>query len=82
MPLATDIAATAAKIRNQLPKNFLPKDHLLKASLPIFCYLSHARRPPAPPSGASHGKRQGMLTIPPITSSFGAPINGRRRSRA
>jgi sulfopyruvate decarboxylase alpha subunit len=60
----TDIAATAARIRN----------HLLKASLPIFFDLSHARIPAAPRPGAGHGFDPGMLTIPPITSSFGASI--------
>jgi hypothetical protein len=68
MPAATDIAAMAARIRHHLPNN------LFKASLPIF--LLSIARPPA--GGIAVGRRsryrQGMLTIPPITSSFGASI--------
>jgi hypothetical protein len=59
-----------AKIRTHLP--IAPLPIFLPDILADILHLSPAGAPLASPSRADHRYVQGMLTIPPITSSFGA----------
>ena len=47
------------------------RNHRPMVSSRFSCLLSHAGACRASPRGADHGKVRGMLTIPPVASSFG-----------
>jgi hypothetical protein len=88
MPPAADIATAMAASRSRLSQNHLPKEHPLKAFPPGILVISFIARQLLAHTGvltAAAGRRarphQGMLTIPPIASSFAAPAERSRPRR-